>query len=223
MSPPAAIKCHCNTCQRETNHDTLYEKRDAGDVDIGDGCAIDWGEHWRVVQCRGCESVSLRHDSWNSEVYDEKGRPELTTTYFPPRTFREPPRWMSADVFDQICPAEINRLMKELYVCLQNDCCASSAMLTRAILERTMIHNVGDQGSFEKNLTAFEQAGFIGKKQKAVVESMLEAGHASMHRAFIPKRADIVTLVDLLEGLLEVVYFQRQQADDLKRRVPRRK
>jgi hypothetical protein len=165
----------------------------------------------------------MRRDAWHSEATDEQGRPEITTTYFPPRTFRELPEWIRGAVFHQVCPAEINSLMKELYVCLQNGCCGSSAMLTRAVFEHMMIHKTGNQGTFRKNLDAFEHGGFIGKKQREIVESMLEAGHASMHRAFIPKKEDIVTLVDILEGSLEIVYVQTLKADELRKRIPPKK
>ena len=53
---------------------------------------------------------------------------------------------------------------------------------------------------------------------------MLEAGHASIHRAFTPKKSDIVTLVDILEGhVLEVVYVQMPKAAELKKRIPKKK
>ena len=223
MSALEKIKCECNSCHTNTIHDILYEKKDKGCEEINEHCRIHWWIVWRVIQCRGCESVSMRRDSWDSEATDEQGRPEISTTYFPPRTFRELPTWIEDDTFAETCPPAVDSLIKELYVCLQNDCRASSAMLTRAIFEHMMIHKTGDQGSFCKNLDAFERGGFIGKKQREVVESMLEAGHASIHRAFIPKKKDIVTLVDILEGILEVVYIQGPKVDELKKRIPKRK
>ena len=75
-------------------------------------------------------------------------------------------------------------------------------MLMRAIFEHTMIEQGWRSWGIGKNLTKFEELGFIGKKQAEVVASMLEAGHASIHRAFTPKKSDIVTLVDILEERL---------------------
>lgn len=223
MSTSKRIKCDCNSCHSDTIHDILYEKEDSGREDIDEQFSIDWGTTWQVIQCRGCESISMRRDSWNSENIDEHGHAEIATTYFPPRTFRELPRWIKEDIFSDACPPTIDGLVKELYVCLQNDCRASSAMLARAIFEHMMIDKIGDQKSFTKNLDAFEQAGFVGKKQRAVLASMLEAGHASIHRAFIPKRNDMVTVVDILEGIMEVVYVQSPKAEELKKRIPKRK
>lgn len=223
MNASEKLKSTCNTCHAETLHEVLFEKKQSGSDEISEDFDIQWGVRWRVIQCRGCESVAMRVDAWNSEAVDERGRPEVETKYFPPRIFRQYPKWLSDDVFDEVCPEEVKNLMKELYVALQNDSRASATMLTRAIFEHTMIDKVTDLGTFGKNLTKFEEQGFIGKKHAEVVASMLEAGHASMHRAFTPNKDDIVTLVDILEGVLQVVYLQGPKADQLKKRIPKRK
>ncbi|MEO6002294.1 MAG: DUF4145 domain-containing protein [Opitutus sp.] len=220
MSTPEKLKSQCNSCHAETLHDLLFEKKDSGSDQVDDDFSIEWGATWRVIQCRGCESVSMKRAAWNSESTDEQGRPEIDITYFPPRIFRDFPSWTQSNLFTQTCPDEVEKLMKELYVALQNDCHAASTMLMRAIFEHTMIDKAGDQGTFAKNLKKFEELGFIGKMQAAVVGSMLEAGHASIHRAFIPKRTDIVTLVDILEGVLELIYVHVPKADELKKRIP---
>jgi hypothetical protein len=170
-----------------TLHDVLFEKRYRGSEEISDDFSIEWGIIWRVIQCCGCESVSMKRAAWNSEVTNEQGRPEEEITYFPPIIFRDFPIWLQHDFFSPTCPDKVTKLMKELYVALQNDCHAASTMLMRAIFEHTMIDKTGDHGTFAKNLSKLEEAGFIGKKQVEAVSSILEAGHASIHRAFIPR------------------------------------
>ena len=223
MSTSSKIKAQCNVCHTQTLHEILYDKEDKGTEQIDEDYCIHWGETWRVIQCRGCESISMKRQAWNSNACEEDGRPEITTTYFPPRIFRDLPRWLKNDFLNDTCPEEVEKLMKELYIALQNDCHAAATMLTRAIFEHTMIAKVGDQGTFVKNLKMFEDQGFIGKKQGEVVASMLEAGHASIHRAFVPTKDDIVILVDILEGVLEVIYVQVPKAAELKKRIPERK
>lgn len=223
MSTSGKIKYPCNGCHRETVHDILFEKKDRGTEEFDEGFSIDFGLTLQVVQCRGCESFSMVRSSWNSEETDERGRPEITTAYFPPRTFREFPAALKSDFINQVCPPEIENLLNELYVALQNDSRASATMLMRAVFEHMMIEKVGDEGTFTDNLRRFEGEGYIGKKQREVVESMLEAGHASIHRAFIPKKEDVVALTDILESVLQVVYVQSSKAAEIKKRIPERK
>src|SRR5207302_10426329 len=103
-----SIKCECNVCHTKTIHRILWMKGDSGTEVVEQSeeyeFRIDWGIIWRVIQCQGCESISMQRDSWNSEVTDEKGRPEISTTYFPPRTFRELPTWIKNDVLGERCP-----------------------------------------------------------------------------------------------------------------------
>ena len=223
MSTSTKTKAPCNSCSGHTFHDILFEKKASGSDEIAEDFSIEWGTEWRVIQCRGCGLISMKRESWNSESLGHDGNPATETVFFPPRTFREFPAWLRNDFFSETCPPEVEQLMKELYVALQNNCRGAATMLTRAIFEHTMIDQTGDQGTFAKNLGKFEAQGFIGKKHAEVVASMLEAGHASMHRAFIPKQADIVTLVDILEGVLRVVYVDAPKAAELKARIPVKK
>jgi hypothetical protein len=129
----------------------------------------------------------MREDARNSENEDEEGKPIFITTFLPPRIFRPKPRWMSEMEYIFGCPEQIQSLLNETYVCLQNDCRSSAAMCVRAIFEAVMIDKIGDQGTFAANIHEFEKQGYISKKQKEIIEPVLEAGHASIHRAFIPK------------------------------------
>lgn len=222
MTQPEQIKSKCNICHNRTIHNVLFLKKETGSEEIAEDFFIDWWENWRVIQCRGCESISMMLDAWNSELTDGRGHPQVKTTYFPPRIFRKSPAWLHNDTLNDALPIEIKRLLNELYIALQNDCNAASTMLMRAIFEHTMINKIGDQGSFAEHLKKLHEEGFIGSKQKDVVASMLEAGHATIHRSFIPQKSDLITLVDILESVLQVVYIQAPQADDLKNRIPKK-
>lgn len=223
MEKSRNFRSECDTCHHDTIHDVLYVKEHGGTEEIDEYFSIDWGDTWRLIQCRGCESISVRRDSWMSEDLDETGRPEVTTIYFPPRTFRELPDFLNDRTFRDSSPPEIDSLLRELYVCLQNDCRASAAMVMRAIFEQMMVERTGDHGSFTLNLNKFEAGGWIGREQKKIVESLLEVGHASIHRSFTPNRDDVVALVDILESILVVVYVQAHKAEEIRNRVPRRK
>lgn len=223
MSTTIKLQAQCNECHSKTLHDVLFEKEDSGTEQIDDDYQIHWGKTWQVIQCRGCESISMRMDAWDSESTEYHGKPIVDTTYFPPRSFREVPSWLASNFRANTCLEEVAELMQGLYIALQNDCNAAATMLMRAVFEHTMVHKVGDQGSFAKNLNEFELKGYISHTQREVVESMLEAGHASIHRAFIPKKEDIVALTDILEVVLNVIYVQAPKAHEIKKRIPKTK
>lgn len=217
------MKSHCNKCGGPREHKILHEHKTKGEELVHEDIFIYWGETYRLLQCAGCENISMREDSWNSENTSYEGAPIITTKFLPPRIFRPKPKWMDDAEYISNCPDLIQSLLKETYICLQNDCRSSSAMCVRAIFEAMMIDKIGDQGAFAANIGEFEKQGYISKKQKEIIEPVLEAGHASIHRGYIPKIDQLITLVDVAESIVSVVYVQAEKAADLKKKIPPKK
>ena len=92
----------------------------------------------------------------------------------------------------------------------------------RALIEHVMIQQCGDEGTFAKNIDKFAKDGFISPTQRSFLEIVLEAGHATIHRAYSPKIADLHTCLDLAENLVETLYILPSKVSKLKEGVPNR-
>jgi hypothetical protein len=92
----------------------------------------------------------------------------------------------------------------------------------RALIEQVMINKVGDKGSFVKNLDAFQQSGYISLVQRDALNDILDAGHATIHRAYEPKTKDIQIALDITEGILAAVFVHADAAKKVSARVPPR-
>jgi len=217
------FKSHCNTCGRETNHHVLHNETRSRTEKVDEDTVIDWGSHYKMVCCAGCDTVSLRIDSWFSEACDENGQPEIETQHYPPKIFRPKPTWLFESGHSLNCPPAVQELLAEVYVCLQNNCPRSSAMAVRALLENIFVSTCGDKGSFTGNLDAFQEAGHISQTQRDFLDTVLDAGHATIHRGFKPSRQDLATIVDIAENLIELLYIQKDGVEQLKKRIPPRK
>jgi hypothetical protein len=220
---PDMIKSHCNACGRETNHHVLHEERTQGREAYADDAHMDWWAHYRMLRCAGCDTISMRIDSSNSEVYGDDGCPEIRTQHYPPRIFRPKPMSLSDPAFFLNCPFEVQELLQELYVCLHNDCVRAAAMAARALLEHVFVDTCGDQGTFKKNVEAFQNAGHLSDTQRQLLETALNAGHAAIHRSFKPSKDDLVTVVSMVESLVELLYVQKHRVEQLRKRIPPRK
>ena len=86
-----------------------------------------------------------------------------------------------------------------------------------------MIDKIGDKGTFAANVNAFEEEGFISKKQKGVLEPILEAGHAAMHRGYKPNKNEVVRLMDVTENIIETIYVNEQRIKGLSAKIPPKK
>ena len=114
-------------------------------------------------------------------------------------------------------------LWGEIYTALHGDCLSLAAMGIRALLEGIMIDRVGDQGSFKNNLKELERQGYLASHQRDILEATLEIGHASIHRGYVPTRDDLTLALDITETMFEMIYIHKEQAAELRRRIPPRK
>ncbi len=211
---------HCNECGGERNHNILHvEKISHDDEDHGF-----WSvQEYEMLKCCGCGSVKMRYREYCSEDYDVDGQLNPRIFYYPPAAFRAEPKWL-IDLWLETGFEEGNiyDLFKEIYVALHNDQRTIAAMGIRALLEKIMIDKVKDQGNFSNNLLAFEKAGYVSTLQRERLATILEAGHAAIHRSYKPAAEDLITLVDITESIVESIYIHGRKVEQLKRAIPPR-
>jgi len=68
----------------------------------------------------------------------------------------------------------------------------------------------------------FQELGYVSRIQRERLETILEAGHAAIHREFTPSKEDLITLVDFVEHIVVTVYLQEMKVTSLKLSVPPR-
>ena len=213
-SVPNFTKAHCNACGGQRNHVVLHDVESPWKTDDQLYEGVD---QYETLQCAGCDSIKLR----NTATYSWE--PEPTITYFPPPVFRPRPHWFTELQLElALDDMSVYELLNEIYVGLQNGMVRSPAMAARALLELVMIEKVQDQGSFAKNVAAFATAGFVSSKQRDRLLAILEAGHASIHRSYSPSKDDLVTIVDMVEHLIESIYVHESKIQALVKRIPER-
>jgi hypothetical protein len=222
------IKAHCNNCGGNKNHLILFDHHHEWHEDLHDDPPtwINGKDSYELLQCAGCDHIVFRHTSWFSEYTDDEGRPIPTIAYCPPATFRRHPKWLSdtSNIFRFFGPQEfVPRLINEIYTALHSDCRAIVAMGIRALLEQMLVDKVGDNGSFTSNLKKFEMEGFIASKEREVIETTLEVGHASIHRNYNPSKDDLIRTLDITENLMERIYIFPSHATTLQKRIPPKK
>lgn len=188
----------CNACGQETKHARRCELNRSSWSD-SDEFSIEFGTQWRLLQCEGCEEVTLARRDWCSEDMDDYGRRGgAGFTFFPPRSSRREPDWMKR----LRPPREYGDLLDEIYVALHADSRRLAMMGARALIDLFIQRTVGDQGNFPAGLTALVEGEFLGKKQREVLEAALDVGHASSHRAHFPDQGSVATVMDIVENLI---------------------
>jgi hypothetical protein len=93
----------------------------------------------------------------------------------------------------------------------------------RSLLENVRQDKVDDQGSFARTIDVFHKEGHITSHQKERLATILDVGHASVHRQFKPEPEDLRTALDIAESLIAEIYVHPDRAKRLAERVSSRK
>lgn len=169
------------------------------------------------MECAGCGAVSMAN-IWNYGTEDDQNQ------YYPSPISRKPPDWSwKLTFFSGADEAKLGELLKEIYEAVQGKQHRLAVMGIRAFLEQLMILKVGDKGSFERNLEAFFQEGYISKIQRNAMSHILDSGHAAIHRMHKPTQEDLNIALDITESVTAAIYFHEEDAKSVSARVPPRR
>jgi hypothetical protein len=216
-------KAHCNQCLGSTNHNVLFKKETEWSVQASHDLVYGGSDSYQLLSCCGCERITFKHDSDCSEDFDTRGNPIVTTNYYPAEVSRKKPSWMN----EMFCVLPlgnnfISDLIREIYIALENNSIRLAVMGIRALIEQVMINKVSDQGTFKKNMSKFESEGHISKNQRQVLEPVLEAGHATIHRSYSPTTEELIAMLDVTENIIESIYINEKRVKGITEKVFRK-
>lgn len=215
---------HCNKCGGIRTHVVLNEHQTEWDDEVAEGQSVGGWDKYYVLQCAGCSSIHFRHDSSFSEDTDASGYPNIRVEFFPPAYARRRPAWLNG--FDgPFWHGEhpVGVTLEEVYVALQNSLPKLAAMGIRALVEHIMIEKVGDRGTFRANIDAFFEAGHLAQVERDVFQNtLLEVGHATIHRAYTAPADDLEVLMDIVEQIVFNLYVRPERIAEMAK-IPGRK
>ncbi len=113
-------------------------------------------------------------------------------------------------------------LIKELDVAARNGLVALPTMGLRTLIESVMREKIGDKDSFGAALRAFRDAGYVTARHAELIDKVIEAGHASIHRTHFPDESDVDVCIDVVRHLLEGVYVLKPKVDVVAEKTPKR-
>jgi hypothetical protein len=198
----------CSSCIRSTAHKVLHERSVTQE---------DRTTKYAMLECSGCRRVSLQ------EHVISDG--DVEVNFYPSPVSRKEPDWLLSLVIGlrgEARDGELGSLLHEIYQAVRGGQHRLAAMGVRALLEQVMVSKVGDLGSFEKQLNAFQDGGYISFIQRDAMKATLEVGHAAMHRAFNPTEHDLKVALDVVEGIMAPLYAHQIEAEKMAERVPPR-
>lgn len=117
--------------------------------------------------------------------------------------------------------SEYIALLEETYTALHADSRRLAMMGARALIDAVIRRNAGDQQNFGQGLNALAEKYLISEQDRGIVETAIEAGHASAHRGHKPTAEDVNVVIDIVERLIHTEILA-EQARELKKSTPPR-
>jgi len=149
-----------------------------------------------------------------SDLFSHKKTSSLR--FFSSDDFSEQPKW-----FDSLESTE-KALIIEIDKALNAGLSALPVIGVRALIENVMTTKIQDQGRFKENLKEFSKAGFITEKHAEALYSVIDAGSATMHRAYIPDTEDVKTCIEVVKHLLNGIYVLEPKVNTLVNNTPKK-
>lgn len=219
---PEKLKVHCLSCMRKTNHAVLYETLHEDSLPDHQ---ISWWSRYQVVACRGCERISYRTTSGNSEEYDYEAEEELITEQlYPGRTggksVMERHEWL---------PATTGRIYREVLQALNNDAPILATIGLRALIESVCIERGVKDKTLIKSIDNLADQGLLSREQAGFLHTHRFLGNLAAHEMKPPSPKILDSALDIAETLLKTIYVlpltvelienERIRSDLLKRKT----
>ncbi len=220
---PRIEKFVCGHCNQNAKHISINHGRlDKPHVKLS-GQAIRF-QSYDLMRCEECMNLTLCiHDNIHpgpliGDSYETK------TCYYPAIPIRTLPPWF------KLLKGNLRKLMTEIYMAVNYDLRSIASTGIRTIVDQIMLDIVGDVGNFGQTLNALLDTGLLDLEEVKLLDTVIDAGSASAHRAFTPTRKTLMHMIDIVESMLEEIYVSPhkkaaliRKADVVKKSTPKRK
>jgi len=204
-------KIVCRNCDNTTNHlvcssiENYWSNED-----------IQGHDTYEMVRCSGCDSISFRVTSGNSEDWhvNSAGYQEYDETeeLYPNRLMGRTPL---QDIYS--LPIKIRSIYQETHAAL----CAKLNILAsigiRSLVEAVCSEKLAKGRVLEKKIDDLVLKGVLTKGNSEILHRTRLLGNKATHETEVPSEAELDVAFDIVENLIETVYIIPRKAELLKK------
>ena len=203
----------CPKCQIDTRHTTVTSVDLDGEIIYDSLNSYQWNEKYQIVQCLGCETVSFRHESSNSEEEMRVGEDEyetiITEELYPPRSVIHD---VLADAM--YLPPTIRRIYLEIHSAIGNNQPILSGIGLRALVE-AVCKDKRATGSLKTMIDTLVSMGTLKLHEAEILHRLRFMGNESAHETKPHSQDELLLAFQIVEHLLVTVYLLALRASRL--------
>jgi hypothetical protein len=209
--PVVKHRLQCLRCDGRTLHRVLTAVHEHGEHAAGD---VRWWSQYEIVQCQGCESVSFRQDTQNTESYSINESDQMVLDHhedlFPRRLGgrRELPD-------PQYLPSAIQTVYRETHAALAAQLRLLAGIGIRALVE-AVCREKGSMGrTLDDKVGSLVTAGLLTAAGAQILQGTKLLSSKNTHEQQ-PLPMDLLSAaMEVVEHLLRSVYVLPRMAGDL--------
>lgn len=203
-----SLSVACSECGRKTNHSILASAEVIGTDEFSGGYEVHWNSEYQIIQCLGCETLSFRRASQNSEDNPVQTGPDeweerVDEQLYPSRNEGRAPVKDS-----HLLPNDVERIYDETLKAL-ND---GGQQVLAGIGIRALIETVSKERNARGNeliqkIDDLVTQGVLTRDGAAILHKLRILGNQAAHEVK-PHSNDLLYLaMDVVEHLLQGVYI----------------
>jgi uncharacterized protein DUF4145 len=228
---------YCNSCGGNRTHTVLKSVKVDLHWDEGDehGNCIDWYNDCEILECKGCNTITFKHEVWDSETgYDYDG-PIIATTFYPNRNLGQ----IKEDV-EWSVPDNLRGIYKEIISSFNMNNFILSAAGLRALIEGICaeqgikkgmaLRPVEGGGEELKKVDALDgkinglcENGILSKRNTDILHGFRFLGNDAVHKLDRPNKEELQIAIRILEHLIDEIYVIPNEGERLKKLSETRK
>lgn len=201
-------KIECRKCCRETNHKVIASYVEDGADERDNLNHYYWTDISQIIQCVGCELVSFRTISTNSEdyEYDGEGRYQCETVKF------YPGRSTGLKGVDRnFVPYRVAQLYQEAKTAVENDLSIIGGIGVRAILDAVCKEVKASGDNLYQQIDDLHKKSLVTKEGAAALHKIRLLGNKAAHEGEAHSREQLLLALEIVEYILTGTYVMPEK------------
>jgi hypothetical protein len=211
------VRAKCQDCDRETTH-VICASAEFQSKHSERNFSINFWDEYQAIECKGCQMVSFRHCSRNTENMDHDPDTEEEFLIDTVKLYPEHAAGRT-DMRDvELLPPTIQQIYQESLNALNAGMRLLSGIGIRALVETMCKDRKAVGRDLEKKIDDLAAQGVVAREGAEILHGLRIMGNQAAHEVRPHTLEDLRTALDVIEHALIGVYVLPKQAAGLPRR-----
>lgn len=211
------VRVQCRECGRETNHTVCASAEFESEYSERDFSITSWDEY-QVIECKGCQTVSFRHRSRDTEDTDHDPDTEEEFLVESVKLYPEHASGRDAMRNAELLPSPVQRIYQETLSALNGGMRVLAGIGIRALVETMCKDRDAGGRDLEKRIDDLVAQGAVARGGADILHGLRIMGNQAAHEVRPHTAEDLNVALDVIEHALLGIYVLPRQAARLPRR-----